>query len=156
MRSSPIAGWKNYIIFENGDVYSKSRRGGGGKLKHTLSNQGYFRVSFYDKKIRKDCCIHRLLGICFIDNPENKPCIDHIDRNRQNNNLSNLRWATYEENANNRAKSLGSIFINKRTHNNKTYEYYRYCWTEDNKRKSKNFKTLQDAEDFKNIVQLKI
>lgn len=45
--------------------------------------------------------IHRLIAEAFIPNPENKPCIDHIDGDRLNNSISNLRWATYKENTNN-------------------------------------------------------
>lgn len=36
-----------------------------------------------------------------IENPENKNCIDHIDTNKENNNVGNLRWVTYKENTNN-------------------------------------------------------
>jgi hypothetical protein len=46
--------------------------------------------------------IHRLEALAFIPNPENKPCIDHIDGNRKNNCLYNLRWCTVKENMNNK------------------------------------------------------
>lgn len=45
--------------------------------------------------------MHRLLANAFIPNPENKPIIDHINRIKTDNRLSNLRWATFKENANN-------------------------------------------------------
>ena len=45
--------------------------------------------------------VHRLVGTMFLDNPENKPYIDHIDTDTLNNNVSNLRWVTAKENANN-------------------------------------------------------
>lgn len=45
--------------------------------------------------------VHRAVAELFIPNPENKPCIDHIDTNIHNNHVSNLRWATYSENSNN-------------------------------------------------------
>jgi len=61
---------------------------------------GYYQVALN----RRPHTIHRLLAQAFIPNPENKPCVDHIDGNKQNNCLSNLRWATRVENNRNRKK----------------------------------------------------
>ena len=44
---------------------------------------------------------HRLVAKAFIPNPDNKPFIDHINRNRQDNRVENLRWVTKSENMNN-------------------------------------------------------
>jgi hypothetical protein len=152
MRSFVIPEWEKYTIYENGDVYSQKRQGGGGKLKAVVGKNGYYTVSFYDMDKIKRFNIHRLLALCFIENPDNKPCVDHIDRNRENNNLNNLRWVTYEENNNNKEKSQGSIHINKREHNGVVYEYIRYTWIENKKRRSKNFKTMEEAEEFKKFM----
>ena len=51
--------------------------------------------------MRKTFRVHRLVAAAFIPNPENKPCIDHIDGNPFNNHVDNLRWVTHSENNNN-------------------------------------------------------
>ena len=64
------------------------------KLKQYKTPNGYLSIRIKNKNYR----VHRLVGFAFIPNPENKPCIDHKDNNRMNNNVNNLRWATHTEN----------------------------------------------------------
>ena len=59
---------------------------------------GYVRVSLNQKSYNK----HRLIALQWIPNPNNLPCIDHINHVRTDNRLENLRWCTNEENANNK------------------------------------------------------
>lgn len=82
-----------YQINENGDVKSLNYRGNTKKekiLKPILRN-GYVYVELYglDGKSRKES-IHRLVAETFIENPNNLPCVNHIDENKTNNNVSNL------------------------------------------------------------------
>ena len=62
---------------------------------------GYFRVCLTKNNEYKNLCVHKLVAKAFISNPENKPCVDHIDTNIENNNVDNLRWVTHKENNNN-------------------------------------------------------
>lgn len=72
----------------------------GGELKQAKA-KGYFFVGLYKNGKGVQRYVHRLVAEAFIPNPENKPCVDHIDTNKENNHVSNLRWVTYKENMNN-------------------------------------------------------
>lgn len=62
-------------------------------------NKGYLRVDLFDKNgKRKHHKVHRLVAEAFIPNPDNKPQVNHIDGNNQNNSITNLEWVTDAEN----------------------------------------------------------
>lgn len=54
----------------------------------------YIRVRLINKTFQ----VHRLVALTYIPNPDNKPCVNHIDNNASNNHFSNLEWCTHEEN----------------------------------------------------------
>jgi len=94
----PIPNFSNYLIDKNANIYSLFTR----KYLIPSSNNAYLNIGLInDNEQKKRMYIHRLLAITFLDNPDNKPCIDHIDRNTRNNNLENLRWCTSKENRRN-------------------------------------------------------
>lgn len=65
-----------------------------------LSNhpKGYLQVRLTKNKKTKLHFIHRLVAETFLENLQNKPMVNHIDGNKQNNNINNLEWATCSEN----------------------------------------------------------
>jgi hypothetical protein len=104
-----IKDFEGYKINREGEIMGKVGR----ILKPSL-NDGYLRVCLTKDGKHHTKRIHRLLGIQFIPNPNNLPVIDHIDGNRQNNSLENLRWVSKIENSNNRIVR-GCIFWHKNT-----------------------------------------
>jgi hypothetical protein len=67
-------------------------------LKNILHPNGYFFVGLHKNKKGKNMSIHRLIAIAFIPNPENKPCINHINGVKSDNCIPNLEWVTKKEN----------------------------------------------------------
>lgn len=61
---------------------------------------GYMKINIgrYNK-YKLSSLIHRLVAETFIPNPDNKPCIDHINGDKSDNNVNNLTWVTYHENS---------------------------------------------------------
>ena len=70
-------------------------------LKQGKDNHGYLVVALTKNGKSKTVRVHRLVAEAFMPNPENKPCIDHINTIRDDNRIENLRWATPKENMNN-------------------------------------------------------
>lgn len=68
-------------------------------LKQELSNVGYYKVSLYKDKKYHHRTIHRLVAESFIPNPDNKPCVNHINGDHICNFPENLEWVTYSENS---------------------------------------------------------
>lgn len=66
-----------------------------------LDKWGYPIVTLYKKGISKTVKVHRLVAIAFIPNPNNYPCVDHINTDKKDNRVENLSWCTYKMNANN-------------------------------------------------------
>lgn len=66
-------------------------------LSPSMRNNLYVEVTFYINKKSKIKKLHRLIAEAFIPNPENKPTVNHIDKNPQNNNILNLEWSTMTE-----------------------------------------------------------
>lgn len=69
--------------------------------KPETNNCGYLRYSLYIDGKPKHILQHRIIAELLIPNLDNKPCIDHINTDRTDNRLENLRWVTYKENQNN-------------------------------------------------------
>lgn len=70
-------------------------------LKPHTDKEGYKGVVLCINQKRKTFRLHRLVAAAFIPNPDNKPCVDHIDGDKSNNRADNLRWVTTKENCNN-------------------------------------------------------
>ena len=94
-----------YVILK--DIDSKYAISNKGNVKNIntdtiiskqISKQGYEQVGLFPNKIKKTFRIHRLVAYYFIENEFNKPYVNHIDGNKQNNNVENLEWCTAKEN----------------------------------------------------------
>lgn len=104
-----IEGLKYHEVSNTGKIRStgnivKTKNGVLKKLKpHELKGSdngvGYIRVVIKeDGKAYHERYVHRIVAKAFVDNPEGKPCINHIDNNPLNNAADNLEWCTKMEN----------------------------------------------------------
>jgi hypothetical protein len=131
-----------YSAEEDGRIYSHIKDK---YFSPDISNNGYYRVTLSkdDSKIRYS--VHRLIALTYIENPDNKPIIDHIDRIKTNNSVNNLRWATIQENCANTIVYKN----NKLGHKHIRYvikdKLFRISITRNGINHSKCFKTLDEA-----------
>ncbi len=96
-----IEGFENYSVSDYGNVRNNKT----GIILKGRDKHGYFQVVLMKNKRRHDKVIHKLVAAAFLLNPESKELVDHIDNNKHNNKLINLRFATSQENNQNRSLS---------------------------------------------------
>lgn len=78
--------------------------------KGTLNRKGYYVYSSEGKQYR----VHRLIAETFIDNKDNKPTVDHINRVPTDNRVNNLRWADMSEQKNNSSSVINRLQLGVR------------------------------------------
>ena len=125
--------WKSLDgIFDCGEYYKVSNLGNvvsidreirnrlikGQDIKLSNDRYGYAKVKFKNQGKFKNHSVHVLVATVFIDNPENKPQVNHIDGNKLNNNVDNLEWVTGSENQRH-AFDTGLNFKGEKHHNSK-------------------------------------
>ena len=125
----------DYYVYEDGTIEShkyKTPR----VLRRKNRKNGYQSVSLRVNGLYEEWLIHRLVAILFIPNSLNKPQIDHIDGDKTNNCVSNLRWVTQYENYHNpntinkhrHLKGIDKVYtyIKKHIAKDGTVTYYTY------------------------------
>lgn len=118
-----IQDFPNYEIYEDGTIQNiKSLR----MMNFDKDKNGYYKVKLYNDGKCKLLTIHRLLALHFIPKIEGKDLVDHINRNREDNRLENLRWVNNSENCSNRSAYKNSKLKEKyiTLSVNKNYTYY--------------------------------
>lgn len=96
--------WKNidnhsdYMISSYGNVKSL-KKGNELVMKQSVSKKGYLNIQLHTKGKKQSFQTHRLVAIHFIENPYNKPQVNHINGIKSDNNKNNLEWNTNSENS---------------------------------------------------------
>ena len=68
------------------------------KTHQDSKKKGYHYITLNHNGKKRSYQVHRLVAMAFLPNPNNYPCINHIDENPQNNNVNNLEWCSYSYN----------------------------------------------------------
>jgi len=104
----PITDFPIYSVSNFGNIKNNITKK---NLKNNLKG-GYYHISLTNVNCAKTLKVHRLVALAFISNPENKLEVNHKDKNKLNNNLTNLEWMTRKENNIHRCQGI-KITCNK-------------------------------------------
>lgn len=98
-----VIGYEDYMVSNTGKLKRKER------ILKPDYNKGYFRYTLCKNNQTKRFLAHRLIAICFIQNPNDKGFVNHIDGDKLNNHVTNLEWCTSSENEIHSYNRLGKI-----------------------------------------------
>lgn len=138
--------------------YGEVRNNKTGKLMKLRKNEkGYLRTNLTKNGNQKSVRVHRLVAQAFIPNPENKPQVNHIDFDKENNCVNNLEWVTNKENT--QYSVCNRIFPGQqKKRNNKTgernishYNGFYVVRIYGKKYVSKSFKNIDDAKQWRDL-----
>lgn len=158
----------NYLVSCTGLLKSIER-----KVPNSNTTFRVIKERLINRRIRSETCkylyaqlwknnkvhhlaIHRAVASAFIDNPENKPMVNHIDGNKLNNSASNLEWCTESENKQHAFKLglmvgqthwKGKKFSNTSKYHNVGWDSNRNKWSASVKFKGKSYSKRFDNED---------
>lgn len=143
----------NYHIYNDGRVWSVKRNI---FLKGGRNSRGYLAINLYRKNnSRITHLIHILIGLLFIPNPENKCSIDHINNNKFDNRVENLRWATRIEQGHNRPKQNNNTSGFKGISFCKTHNTWSSKLVINQKAYKKCFKSKEEAIAYRRELEIK-
>jgi hypothetical protein len=142
-----IQGYPGYLIYDDGRVWSN--KGKGRFLKHAKNRQGYHRLELRGDGERKTFSVSRLVAQHYIPNPDGKPEVDHINRDKDNNHVSNLRWATRLENCDNKGIYRTNTSGHEHIFYLKSSERWVFQYYKRGHKIYKRFKTFDEAIAFK-------
>ena len=117
-----IKGYEDYQVSNLGRVKSIKKNK---VLKQIYNPNGYLYVGLYNNSKLKKYLVHRLVAKAFIENPLNKPFINHKDFDRLNNNVKNLEWCTQKENVHHSINNMKCRHNAKNSNTGEQYIYYR-------------------------------
>lgn len=104
-----VQNYGSYSVSSYGNVRNDET---GTIRKQNKNGSGYLCVTIWRDGTPRTLVVHRLVANAFLKNPHNKPCINHKDGDRTNNNIHNLEWCTAKENSLHRYRVLGN-YISK-------------------------------------------
>lgn len=113
--------WKPILDYPDYEVSNLGNARRNNKLLKPLNHKGYYRICLCNNGKEKRMRIHRLVACAFLPNPDNLLEVDHIDRNKANNIVTNLRWINHSDNCLNTHRQDKELFGISKTKNNKYY-----------------------------------
>ena len=149
-----VEGFPDYVIHPVGTIL-RIHKHHTREMKHSKRPDGYMRICLCNNGKQKLFLVHRLLALHFIPNPENKPCIDHINGVKDDNRLENLEWVTMTENNRRREYVKNPHIITKGGILKRKSGSWAWYYRMSGKQITKSMKNREDLQKFRKETLLK-